>query len=150
MTPLIIPRFSGSNNSIPDRVTEYHHNPKDQYKGEECISITRSIQMTYKPEYNKETIFRVSKRHWTSFSKWIKEEVIAPGKAESKPLSLSGPNGCITFTFNREERYKGSEFISIKKKTGSGQFHYDNLAISKEDWPTFRKWMEEVVDEKIE
>ena len=150
MIPLKLPRYSGSNNSTPDRITEYTFNPKDQYKGADCISITRSIQMTYKPEYNKTNVFRVNKGHWPAFSKWIKEEVTNPKKTESRPLSLPGPNGPVTFSFNREERYKGSEFISIKKKAGSGQFHYDNLAIAKDDWSEFRRWMEEVVDEKIE
>lgn len=149
MIPLRIPHYSGSNNSTPDRITEYRHNPKDQYKGEECVSITRSIQLKYKPEYDKENVFRVNKGHWSAFSKWIKEEVIKPGKTESSPLSLPGPNGPDTFSFNREERYKGGEFICIKKKTGSVRSSYENLAIAKDDWSEFSEWMKQVIEEKI-
>jgi hypothetical protein len=150
MKPQKLPRYSGSGNSTPDRITEYRFNPKDQYKGEPCISITKSIQMTYQPKYNKETLFRVSKGHWSAFSKWMKEEVITPGKTNSSPLSLPSPNGVVTFSFNKDEEYKGSRFICIKKKAGAGRSTYDNLAIAKDDWPTFRKWMEQVVEEKMD
>ena len=103
MTPLKIPRYPVSNKTTPDRVTEYRFTPKDQYKGEACVSITRSIQMTYQPRYNTETTFTVSNDHWSAFSKWIKEEVIPSSKTTSSPLSLPSPNGAVTFTFNLDE-----------------------------------------------
>ena len=148
MTPLKIPHYSQSNNSKPDKITEYRFNPKDQHKGETCLSITRSIQMTYQFKYNTERTFTVSKGHWPAFCNWVKEEEIKVGKTTSSPLSLSSANGVVTFTFNRNEEFKGSRFMCIKKKAGSGRSRYEQLAISKDDWSEFRKWMEQVVEEK--
>ena len=79
----------------------------------------------------------------------MKQEVIKAGKTESKPLFISDPDKVVKFSFNREEEHKGSRFICIKKKvTRPGQLIYQNVAIAKDDWPTFREWMKEVVEEK--
>jgi hypothetical protein len=83
------------------------------------------------------------------FCSWIREEVIKGGKDESKPLHFSSSEGSVEFTFNRQESYQGSNFLCLHKKdTLYGRTKYQNLAISKDQWPQFQNWMELVIEEK--
>ena len=149
MKTLTIPYYSGSNNSTPSKVIEYRFNPNDQHKGEKVLSITRSSELSFKPSCNKTNVLTITKPQWPGFCNWVKQEVIKTGKSESKPLFISDSDKVVKFIFNREEEHKGSRFICIKKKvTRPGQLIYQNVAIAKDDWPTFSKWIQEVIEEK--
>jgi hypothetical protein len=149
MKTLTIPYYSASNTVTPSKTIAYRFNPNDQYKGEKVLSITRSSELNYQSGQTKTNVLTITKVQWPGFCNWLKEEVIKPGKTESKPLFISGPNGFVKFSFNRDEEYKGSRFICIHKKdTRSGQLTYQNLAVSKDQWPEFSKWMREVIEEK--
>ena len=148
MKTLTIPYYFPSTKT-PSKTIEYRFNTNDQHKGERCLSITRSSQLNYQSGQNKTNILTITKPQWPAFCNWVKQEVINTGKTESKPLFISDPDKVVKFIFNREEEHKGSRFICIKKKvTRPGQLIYQNVAIAKDDWPKFSKWIHEVIEEK--
>ena len=149
MRTLSIPYYFPSNTKTPSKTIEYRFDPNDQHRGEKVLSITRSSELNYQPEQNKTNILTITKTQWPAFCNWVKQEVIKAGKTESNPLFISDPDKVVKFSFNREEEHKGSRFICIKKKvTRPGQLIYQHVAIAKDDWPKFSKWIHEVIEEK--
>ena len=149
MKPLTIAYYF-PNSSTHSKTVQYEFNANDLYNNEQCLSITRSSKLTFKSGQDKKNIFTVTKEEWPSFVNWIKQEVINPQKTKSKPCYLSWPDKAVKFSFNRDEKYKGSRFICIKKKeTGvPGQLSYQNLAIAKDQWDQFKQWIREVIKEE--
>ncbi len=149
MITLTFPYYFVRDGSTPSRTVSYELHSNHEYNGCRVLSISRSAQSKHPPTYNKHSVLTITKDQWPMFCNWIKEEVIKEGKEESIPLHFSISEGEVEFTFNRQESYQGKRFLCLHKKdTLHGQTKYQNLAIAKDQWPEFQKWMERVIEEE--
>jgi hypothetical protein len=149
MIPLTFPYYSVRDRVTPSKTVSYEFHSNHEYNSSRVLSISRSAQSNHPPAYNKYSILTITKEQWPMFCSWIRGEVINEGKEESIPLHFSISEGSVEFIFNRHESYQGSNFVCLHKKDAlHGRTKYQNLAIAKDQWSEFRKWMEQVIEEK--
>ena len=135
----------------PNKMITYYFN-QDEYKGTKFVSIVKSIHPIDPTDPNsqkKSYALTITKNQWEAFCRWIETEVIKGDKPHANPLTFPAARGSIEFTFNRDEEYEGKRFsILHKKDTRFGKPKYQNIAVNKDQWPDFRKWLKELIKQK--